>query len=464
MNRSVIVKAGSMLVLILLFLIPLKMIEGVVEERMYYKSSVESEISHAWSGEQLFIGPVMTVNYEVSGIEQVWDKELKKNIDKRVKAWRQFQFIPNRLDISGDVETDTRSRGIYNMTVYNSHLNIQGDFKDLKLPLRLGQSETLESIGQVVLSVAVSDVRGLEGLPQLSWGEDAIHFESGSRVKALGGGMHVVIPDITELTQLEQSFSMGVDLRGSRSLKLVSMGKNTSAILKSQWPHPSFFGLFIPSQHDISDDGFVAQWQVSSLASNIEDVLENCFRYEQCSGLENASFGVRFIEAVDIYQKVIRSVKYGVLFIVLTFLAFFMTELLKKKLLHPVQYTMVGFSLAIFYLLLVSMSEHMSFVMAYAIASVSCCGLLGIYLASGFRSAKLGWGFSLVIGALYWMLFGILRSEDFALLMGCLLLFMALAGFMILTRHIDWYVVSGKLEGSFNKPLRKDTTVVSTKE
>lgn len=422
MQKKFFIKTTVLGMLMIMFLFPLSLIKGIVNERMSYKSQVESEIANAWSGDQRLMGPILSIPYQVSWTENIWDKELKTNVDKTVSAWKTHHVVPKTLSIAGDIDTESRSIGIYNMTVYSSLLNISGSISDIHLPINADRQEKIVTYGTPALSLSVSDMRGINGLPTLNLREKDYIFQAGSKIPNIHEGMHVTLPKIEDPANYHADFSLLLSLRGSRSLSFISSGETTNTLLQSTWPHPSFFGKFIPTKRDISDEGFTAEWQISSLASNIEELLTQCQK-EGCYHIDSSAFGVTFIEPVDVYQKVTRSLKYGILFIILTFSAFFLTETLAKKLLHPIQYTLVGSALAIFYLLLISLSEHLSFLHAYLIATLACCSLLGIYLSSALRNHTMGWAYSVIIAMLYWMLYGILRSEDFALLMGFIALY-----------------------------------------
>ena len=253
--------------------------------------------------------------------------------------------------------------------------------------------------------------------------------------------MHAVLPNLEIEMKKEYSFSFSIELRGMEKLSFAPMGMNTEVKLTSDWPHPSFIGAYLPEHREINADGFPAIWRVSSFSSNIAQQLNACVR-KNCSHLLNNSFGVSLIQPVDVYQQSERSIKYGILFISLTFIAFWVFEILKKLQIHPVQYLLVGFALSIFYLLLISLSEHIVFGWAYFIAAVSCTGLLGYYLTGIVRSLWTSVVFSGIIALLYAVLYVIICLENTALIMGSGLLFCSLAVLMGITRNIDWYSIA----------------------
>src|SRR5207253_6306779 len=219
-------------------------------------------------------------------------------------------------------------------------------------------------------------------------------------------------------------FSFTVELGGSEAFALAPSGTDTAVTLRADWPHPSFQGRFLPARHEISADGFTASWKVSRLAAQ---------------GAKSDSIAVSFIEPVGLYQQLERASKYGFLFIGLTAAAFMLLELLRRLAIHPVQYALVGLALAIFFLLLTALSEHIAFAAAYAVATAACVGLITIYLIRVLHSTILGLAFGGALTALYAVLYALLQSEDYALLGGSLLLFGLLAAVMIATRRVDWY-------------------------
>jgi inner membrane protein len=209
--------------------------------------------------------------------------------------------------------------------------------------------------------------------------------------------------------------------------------------MRADWPHPSFVGQFLPQRREVTAEGFTAHWQSSFFATNYEERLQACLGHRHCLSDSDNPFAVSFINPVDQYLKSERAIKYALLFIALTFAGFFLFEVLKRLAVHPMQYGLVGLALALFYLLLLSLAEHVPFALAYLLAAAACVLLLGIYLSAVLRSAWRGGAFALALGLLYGLLYVLLDAEDYALLMGSLLVFGLLAGVMLLTRRLDWY-------------------------
>lgn len=223
-------------------------------------------------------------------------------------------------------------------------------------------------------------------------------------------------------------------------LSVVPVGDDTHIALRSSWPHPSFSGAFLPNERRVDAQGFDARWAVSSLASDAQRQLRSD------GAVESQAVTVSLVDPVDTYTQADRASKYGVLFVLLTFVGFILFELIKSLRIHPLQYLMVGLALAIFFLLLISLSEHIAFWKAYLVSAVACIGLQAVYLANVLGHWKRGLGFAALLTVLYGALYGLLVSENNALLMGSLLLFVILALAMWVTRRVDWYALGAELK------------------
>jgi inner membrane protein len=237
---------------------------------------------------------------------------------------------------------------------------------------------------------------------------------------------------------------MQLKLQGTSDLQITPVGRTTKVVLNSDWSNPSFAGEYLPSERDVSAQGFHAVWNSTFFSTNMVEALNNCTFSSNCVELNNRHFGVSFIDPVDQYLKTDRAIKYALLFIALTFAGFFLFEVIKQLAVHPIQYGLVGLSLALFYLLLVSLSEHIDFLLAYMISASACVGLIGFYVSHVLKSALRGIGFGAALGALYAMLYGLMSAEDYSLLMGSILVFGLLSAVMILTRNINWFSITNK--------------------
>jgi inner membrane protein len=250
---------------------------------------------------------------------------------------------------------------------------------------------------------------------------------------------------------------MDLQLQGTGQFNLSPLGKETHLSLVSDWPHPSFTGNYLPVERSINEKGFSARWQTSYFSTNMEEHFQRCNTYKECVTFEHTPLGVNLIDPINHYVKSDRAVKYALLFIALTFAGFFLFEILKHLQVHPIQYALVGLALAFFYLLLISLSEHIGFALAYGVSATACVSLIGFYVSYVLQSVLRALGFTAALALLYGLLYGLLSAEDYALLMGALLLFAMLGAFMALTRNVDWYNLNNSASNSIGK-----TTVTTT--
>lgn len=439
MQRSLIFKALMIAALALLLMIPLSMIKSTISERASRRDAVQAEISKTDTGEQTVAGPVLVLPYtlvtrvirEVDGVSTAVDES----------SDGVTHILPGKLAIDGRVSTQTRHRGLFEALFYDSRLKVSGHFDvppEGGLTLRAGQSVTW---GTPYVAVGIADNRGIQNVPQLSWNSASFNFAPGNPVAVLGSGIHAaVVADAKKGGHFEYTFDL--DLHGTSRLGWLPLGENTHVHLTSPWPHPGFTGNSLPRVRTVTSKGFEAEWESSHFASNMPQLFNEALKAGDMR-LMSQSQDVNFVQPVDIYQQAERSVKYGFLFVLLTFAAFALFEILKQLPIHPVQYGLVGIALALFFLMLIALSEHMSFGLSYLLASGACLGLLLFYLSHVLRSALRGLGFGALLTLLYGALYGLLISEDNALLMGSLLLFVLLAGVMMLTRKVDWYALGG---------------------
>jgi inner membrane protein len=430
--------------LTLAILVPLTMIRGVIHEREGYRAQAVAKVARSVAGRQSFAGPVLVVPYreQVDVVER--DKYGVEQTVQRVEE-RQWVFFPKTLEIGGTIEPETRKSGLYRVPVYAWQGHAQADF-DVRIPDDADPARA-RSIGQPRLGYAIGDVRGLRGKPRLRVDGRDLPVLQGLDEQG-GGGVHAQLPVPRAGQQLKLQSRFDFSLAGTEALDVVPLGDNNHVALDSPWPHPSSVGTLSPGTLDVGDDGFSAQWDVPALAANTQALYlrgmerdgKGVSGHGALAGID--SIGLALIDPVDVYTKADRATKYGLLFVALTFVGFFMFELIKQLRIHPIQYGLVGLALAIFFLLLVSLSEHIEFGWAYLAASVACIGLLGFYLSAVLHSVLRGLGFATMLSTLYAALYGLLVSEDNALVLGAGLLFVILAAIMVLTRKVDWYRIS----------------------
>lgn len=438
MIRSLGFKLGAIALLILLLTIPLMMIGGLVNERQALRDRVVEDIARSSSYRQQLTGPLLVVPYRKT-VRQ-WKAHAtsgERYLEESEQRGRLY-FLPERFTVDGDIGTELRSRGIYQARLYQSSNRIGGHFE---LPEQLGIQEGFADyrFEAPFLAVGISDIRGIRNALELRLNQQTIAFQPGSAEPLLGAGVHAPLPalDASQAQRLE--FAFDLQLQGTGQLGITPVGRESRVELSANWPHPSFVGEYLPHEREVSADGFRARWQTSFFATNLEEALQQCVTGKGCETFGARHFGVSFVDPVDQYLKSDRAIKYAQLFIVLTFAAFFLFEVLERLAVHPVQYGLVGLALALFYLLLLSLAEHLAFALAYLLAATACVLLIGFYVGHVLHSAWRGAGFGIALAVLYAMLYALLSAEDYALLMGSLLVFGLLASFMLLTRKLDWY-------------------------
>ncbi|NIJ68608.1 cell envelope integrity protein CreD [Xanthomonas sp. 60] len=420
--------------LILLLLIPLLMIRGVITDRSQYREEAFQRVAESRAGTQQLIGPVRVVPWTETTTVVVVDKEGKSHAEEQVTHGQWLQ-MPQTLQVDGRLLPDQRAVGLFKVPVYSWHGQITATFAVDDYPGKAGRT-----YGTPYLAVGLSDVRGVVGTPALHVDGTPRRLQPGAGGAAqLGRGLHVPLPAFADNRQGQlpaSKVTLDMQVDGSRALSVVPVGDDNQIALRSSWPHPSFGGAFLPNERRVDAQGFEARWMVSSLAS---DAQEQVRQGSDADGVQAVT--VSLVDPVDVYTQADRASKYGVLFILLTFTGFLLFELIRRLRIHPLQYLMVGLALAIFFLLLISLSEHIAFWQAYLVSAAACIGLQAVYLSNVLGHWKRGLGFAALLTVLYGALYGLLVSENNALLMGSLLLFGILAVAMWVTRRVDWYTL-----------------------
>ncbi|MHC5351332.1 cell envelope integrity protein CreD [Metapseudomonas furukawaii] len=440
MTRTLGFKLGTIALLILLLMIPLALIGGLIGERQAARDSVLANIAQSSSHAQRITGPLLVVPYTRTLREwKTYEQTGQRHLEEREVRGRLY-FLPERFELTGHVDTELRARGIYKARLFKSDSQVSGQ---ILVPAHYGIDQDLADyrFESPFLAVGISDIRGIGNALKLRVNGRTLDFQPGSGDRLLEGGVHVPLASLQAAVPQRLDIGFDLKLQGTSSLTVVPVGRDSRVALTSSWPHPSFIGDFLPGERSIDGKGFSASWQTSFFATNLQEALDSCVGEGECHGFQSRAFGVSFVDPVDQYLKTDRAIKYALLFLALTFAGFFLMEVLKRLAVHPVQYGLVGLALAFFYLLLLSLSEHLEFVLAYALSAGACVALVGFYVSHVLRSWARGAGFTAGLAALYGMLYGLLSAEDYALLMGSLLVFGLLACVMVLTRKLDWYGV-----------------------
>lgn len=444
MKRPLLLKSITIGCLILLLLIPLSMIHGVIKERKSSQQEVVEEIAKSGTYSQKLVGPVLVVPYIKRTQEWKTDSETKVRYQVEIKESGERYFLPSAFSVDGKLKTERLARGIYEARLYHADNMITGRFD---VPDNYGVEGDVAQyeFDAPYVAMGIKDIRGIENALKITVENDMIDMQPGTKLKILGEGVHATIKHPEQFKKAILHFSFNLVLKGTESFSVVPIGRESTVDLHSDWPHPSFMGDYLPSKRDITEKGFFANWQTSHFSSNLGESFNQCVESNDCEAFNNRYFGVSLIDPVDQYVKSDRAIKYALLFIILTFAGFFLFEILKRLAIHPMQYGLVGLSLAFFYLLLVSLSEHIPFNIAYLIASSACVLLIGFYVSYVLQSIIRSAIFSGLLASLYGLLYSLLSAEDYALLMGSIMLFALLGVFMVLTRKLDWYSL-GKVE------------------
>ena len=343
----------------------------------------------------------------------VWDKNLERYVERQVTKEKQLYFFPEQLDIKADVKTELRKRSLYEVPVYKTMLDVDGYFS---IPKELGVDSDIENNIQwkdAFLFISVEDLRGIRSGLKLDWDGEEKEFKPGTQLGKLPIGVHVELGDIFSKEDKDYKFSFSMFLKGTNSLQITPVGKQTNITMSSPWRHPKFIGRFLPDSYLVKDDGFTARWENSHFSTNVENAFNNC-EINNCVEFNRVKLGVELIQSVDMYHQAERAIKYGILFVLLTFAIFFMFEILRSLKIHPVQYGLVGLALALFYQLLISLSEHMEFSLSYLVAASACVSLITFYISYVLKSFVRSAGVAAILSALYSILYMILLSEDYA--------------------------------------------------
>jgi len=415
----------SVAVLALLLLIPAGLIQNLIREREYTQENAINEMTSVWGGEQMLVGPYLTVPFDAP--YTVTNSDGTEEISY---ARNYLYVLPEFLNGAVDVQPETRKLGIYEAVVYRGEANMQGEFK---LPdwTKAGVDPKYIHWDKVTLNVGISDLRGVEGAFDFEWNEASLPLSSGLVTNDIyWSGVH---SSVAIESQEELRFKFSTTLRGSRRFSVVPLGKQTTFSMVSPWAEPNFEGSFATTKYEPTAEGFSAHWEVSHLNRNYPQSWVGK-KYTPA----NDFFGTEFIKTVDNYSKSTRVAKYAILIIALTFMVFYFSELIKGAKVNALQYVLVGLALVLFYTLLLSFSEHIGFNAAYLVAALMTVLMEFFYARSVLGSTKLAAYVAATLTLLYSFIFILIQLKDFALLAGSLGLFVILAGIMFISRRIQW--------------------------
>ena len=417
----------------LLLLIPSSMIKTIIVERETLNNEAINEVSSKWANEQQINGPILTIPLVYEYINE--EKETK---------WEERKFLnilPEELNIQGEVTPEKLRRGIYEIVVYKSFLQFNGSFL---VGHKINQDHLKQiKYDEAFLTIGISDLRGIEDEIAVNWGKERLKVIPGSRIpEIISKGVTIALPKLEFSTDKPISFSFNLNLQGSQNLSFIPLGSTTHVKINSNWPSPSFNGSFLPDSRKVTETGFTAEWKVLQLNRNFS---QSWVGSSGRNNMRDASFGVDLLLPLDDYQKSMRSAKYAAMTIALTFLIFFLVEVLNGKKIHPFQYILVGMALCLFYVLLISISEHSNFNIAYTISTLAVVSMITLYSLSIFKATKFTMLLSVTLIGIYGFLFVTLQLADYALLMGSIGLTIILGATMFFTRKINWYRINREI-------------------
>ncbi|MDR3019392.1 MAG: cell envelope integrity protein CreD [Treponema sp.] len=431
-------KIALLAVLILLLLIPVNMIRGLVRERSHRADSVEMEIMEAWGSALVLYGPVIRIPV-IERNEVITKTERDGEKIEVVMTNKTFWLTPKNVDISANLSAEKKRRGIFSVALFSGDISLKGSFSFERAKDEIKQNEQLFP-EQAEIIIGLTNQKGIRRIIKADWNGNELFFKPGNlnfSVDSANNGVNALSPfDITGVNTFDIQFA----IQGGKSLRTLPIGETTTTSIISDWVSPSFQGGFLPASYTLSENGFDAEWEVSYLSRSIPLFWTAGERGEGNPKLSQRGdfFGVDFFKPLDHYALNERAVKYAILFLFIPFLTLFFLEVFSRKSIHPAQYLLSGFANVIFYLLVLSISEHLSFSLAYLIAAASITGMLILYASSLLESWARSGYMALVMALLYLILYLTLNAEDWALLIGSIAAFLICGLVMFLTRKLDW--------------------------
>jgi inner membrane protein len=431
-RSKLLIKSGIIGLILLLLQIPTYYVKNLIEERESRQKEAIAEVSSKWAGRQNIMGPVLVVPYW----KTVSDTGIVKN-----KAKHLAYFLPDELTVNAAVSPQEKYRGMYKVMLYTSAIKMTGAFSSIQ-PQKLGIAMDDMLWNEAYVRMSISDNKGLNDEVKLSVNDTTL---SVSPFEVQGGkndGLYAPLNMATAEEAKSLRFITQLSVNGSEQLLFTPIGKSTTVNLSSAWPHPSFTGNSLPQTTTVNDTGFIATWKSMGHKQNFpqqwKDDAYSVSNLHSSNGIAMAAFGADLFVPVSGYQKTMRSIKYSLLCLLLTFAAFFLIETTNKTSAHPFHYGLIGLALILFYTLLLSVSEYTGFNLAYVIASVCTISLIGWFAKDILISGKLAIWLSTILMLLYGYVFTILQLQDYSLLLGSFGLFITLAVIMRFSKKIQW--------------------------
>jgi inner membrane protein len=428
-TQTVTAKVLGIGVLALLMTIPLMQVRELVSERQQLREGAIAQIAQGWGGQQVLGGPVLTV----PTLSQV---AVAANQPPQTRAGSE-SMLADELKMDAVLDVQTRSYGIYTAPVFVSTVKLGAQFRVEDLAQFRHASNAQWQGSKAELRLPIGDLRGLQEVSELRINGKPARFDSSA--DRVGPWSNVVVPiDLDALADQPIDVEITLKLAGTESLQLLPLARSTDVTMHAPWSDPSFIGAALPLEHAIDAKGCSAHWHMLDLNRSYGQHWTDADS-DMSAALQASTFGVQLYQPVDVYQRNVRAGKYGLLFIAMTFVAFFLFEVLKRLRVHPVQYLLVGAALATFYVVLLALSEQIGFGPAYALAAAAVALLVGGYAMAVLRARRAGLLLGGVLGLIYAMLYGLIAAEQYALLIGALVLLAMVGLMMYLTRRIDWY-------------------------
>lgn len=429
-TKKIGAKPFIILIMVLIFLIPVSFIKSLVRDRSYYYKDAVSTILQPKGGEPHLEGLLLAIPY--TSKTETTDNQGKTSIEEKTNY---IITVPESYNLQTTVKPEYLSRGIFEVPVFNCSVLVQGDFTPIEYVHYNIDEKTIDWQNAMLL-LGVSNKKSFTQTPlvQVDNKNLTMSLLSPSNSSPFTNTIFYDLPK--NFLKDGFSYTINIELQGGKALHITPLATNNSFSVSSSWATPGFTGGWLPEERNISDNGFSALWNIAGLSTNIP---KTWLSTKSMSFQNYEKVNIAFFTPVDNYQKTERSVKYALLFLIIPFFAIFVFEVFTKIHIHPVQYCLIGLENVIFYLLILSISEHFSFVLTYWIASISVSLVMFLYAAAIFKKIRWGGFFALVQIISYTFLFGTLQSEDYALLIGSLGLFFVVALLMLLTRKVDWY-------------------------
>ena len=420
--------------LLLVLLIPLEFVKSLIQERSFRQSEVIRETNSKWGNEVLLSGPIIKIPYKAYKEIRTYNEKTKNYTTLNDESIKYAYFFPDELDIASEITSKPLYRSIYESVVYTADIKVKGHFPKIDFSKTDIPPEHI-LWEKATLIIKTSNLKGIRNTPEVTFNTQNLQMAPQYDTKYLNTIQSGFIDTLKDLGQNDIAFAFNLKINGSESLKFIPVGKETTAKMISNWHSPSFDGKFLPEDgsREITKDGFKASWKVLQINRQFE---QSFFGF--LPELQEFGFGTNFIIPVDEYQKSERTAKYGFMVIGLTLLVFLLIQLISKIYIHPFQYVMIGLALIMFYTLLISISEHSSFLKAYGAAALAVLGLITVYSKAILKGLKFPMLVCASLASLYGFIYVIIQLENYALLVGSIGLFVILAIIMFASRKIDW--------------------------